>query len=111
MTGYGAIPGSWWSALVSRCRIRHLELGVTIEDMDGLFTSQLHKCAFTGVELTFDPSTASLDRVDSSKGYVPGNVQWVHKTINIMKSTMSSAELVEWCRRVVAYHENRSSQP
>ena len=29
--------------------------------------------------------TASLDRIDSTKGYVRGNIQWVHKDINWFK--------------------------
>jgi hypothetical protein len=66
------------------------------------------------VELTFDylgnrkehkysatsKVTASLDRIDSSKGYVEGNVQWVHKRINIMKNDLSDSEFIEWCRVV-----------
>lgn len=29
--------------------------------------------------------TASLDRIDGARGYVEGNVWWVHKDVNVMK--------------------------
>ena len=32
-----------------------------------------------------DSKTASLDRIDSSKGYTEDNIQWVHKDVNQMK--------------------------
>jgi hypothetical protein len=35
----------------------------------------------------------SLDRVDSSRGYVPGNVQWISELANRIKSDATSAEV------------------
>lgn len=47
--------------------------------------------------------TASLDRIDSAKGYVEGNVQWVHKRINLMKGTLSEKDFIAFCQMVVTY--------
>jgi len=47
-----------------------------------------------------DTSTASPDRIDPSKGYVEGNVRWVHKTINSMRNSMCDQEFRRWCRLV-----------
>jgi hypothetical protein len=57
----------------------------------------------TGIEIFFDKeeTTASLDRVDSSKGYIQGNIQWIHKRLNWMKGDMSELEFRQWCKRVV----------
>ena len=44
--------------------------------------------------------TASLDRIDSNLDYIEGNVQWVHKRVNAMKSDMSTKEFLEWCTLV-----------
>ena len=49
-------------------------------------------------------STASLDRIDSSKGYVKGNIQWVHIAINFMKHSLPEEEFVRWCC-LVAKHK------
>jgi len=48
-----------------------------------------------------DYGTASLDRINSVRGYEPDNVQWVHKTVNFMKQALSDKELLEWCQKIV----------
>ena len=47
--------------------------------------------------------TASLDRIDSSKGYIQGNIQWVHKRINQMKWDSEENDFINWCK-LVANH-------
>ena len=46
------------------------------------------KCYYTGIELT--DSNFSVDRVDSSKGYIKGNVVACHKTFNYLKGTLEN---------------------
>lgn len=99
---------------------------LTTEYLWGLFELQNRKCALTGVDLCFhnlkrhDPKTyngnchpdsngtASLDRIDSSKGYVIGNVQWVHKDINIMKLDHSVDYFIKLCEMV---YKHANQQP
>ena len=47
-------------------------------------------------------TTASLDRIDSSKGYVIGNVQWVHKDINIMKNKFDNQYFIDMCKKIAS---------
>ena len=54
---------------------------------------------------------ASLDRIDSSIGYVEGNVQWVSKQANLSKHVMSMSELYEFCRKVLNHANQQPSQP
>lgn len=44
---------------------------------------------------------ASLDRIDSSKGYIKGNIQFVSTMINLMKSTLSHDETVDFINKLV----------
>jgi hypothetical protein len=85
---------------------------LTLAYLDDLFEKQNKKCAYTGEPLTFRTSTklgnASLDRIDSSKGYIEGNLQWVHKTINEMKTDLSHDIFVEYCKKV-AKKENKNA--
>jgi hypothetical protein len=71
-----------------------------------LFIAQNRTCVLSGVRLTFGKrgNTASLDRIDSSEGYVEGNVQWVHSEINRMKGRLSDKNFVEMCRKVVKWN-------
>ena len=83
-----------------------------------LFEAQDKRCALSGVPLKFSTNirdqrgtqTASLDRIDSSKGYVLGNVQWVHKKVNIMKNVMPEVELLEWCERVLSWSHHKTEK-
>jgi hypothetical protein len=43
----------------------------------------------------------SLDRIDSSVGYVRGNVQFVCDVVNRMKQDMPRSELLVWCARIL----------
>jgi len=80
-------------------RSRGLDFTLTEEEMFSIFTG---KCALSGVDIGIDyGGNASLDRVDSSLGYIAGNTQWVDGKINMAKRTMSDEEFVEMCRRVV----------
>jgi len=58
------------------------------------------KCALTGLPISIKDRTASLDRVDSSKGYIEGNVQWLHKDVNMMKRHYSTTYFKHLCSLV-----------
>ena len=45
------------------------------------------KCPFNG---------ASLDRIDSSKGYIEGNVQFICTSLNYMKNKWGHNESKDW---------------
>jgi hypothetical protein len=103
--GFKEIRGSFWSKCQSSARVREIPFDLELEYAWSLFEKQDRRCALSGVPLSFGPRyspnlTASLDRIDNSKGYVEGNVQWVHKTINIMRNALSIYEFIEWCRQV-----------
>jgi hypothetical protein len=66
-------------------------------------------CQFSGVKLILNGYTkifkdsryaASLDRIDSKKGYVRGNVRWVSRAINLMKNDMSDESLNEFLKLI-----------
>jgi hypothetical protein len=106
-TGFGEIGGSMWSRIKGHARERGIAFELTVEYAYRLFLAQSRRCALTGFEIAFpvrfkDTSggTASLDRVDSSRGYVEGNVQWTHKIANFMKGVLSQEEFIRFCHAV-----------
>ena len=89
-----------------------MEFAITIEYGWELFLLQNRTCALSGEILSFARSmkkpyslkqTASLDRIDSNLGYIHGNVQWVHKELNVMKMDASQEDFIEWCRKIAHY--------
>lgn len=114
--GHEEIHGYIWGQITRGGHCRDLDFDITIEYAWDLFIKQDRKCAFTGLELSFPKTlsrenvstrTASLDRIDSSKGYVKGNVQWIHKKIQPMKMNMPDEEFIQFCKLVANYRDEK----
>lgn len=112
--GCGDISGAFWNRIVSSAKKRKKEFNISIEYVWELFLKQNKKCKISGIDLTLSSLrgdmynksiSASLDRIDSTKGYVEGNVQWVHKDINYMKWKFSVERFKELCRIVTENNE------
>ena len=107
--GYGEISSSFWNNVKRHARCRNLSVGLEIKDLWELFLKQKKKCKISGIKLTFSNNvraydgSASLDRVDSKKHYVKGNVQWVHKKLNMMKGSLTEKEFLNWIEIVYNY--------
>ena len=88
-------------------KTRNQVIDITIDDLKEKWEKQNGICEFSGVNLILSTYskinknpiyTASLDRIDSSKGYIKGNIRWVSRAINWMKNDMSDDmvnELIE----------------
>lgn len=107
----GEIPGHFISKIRVGARSRNYEYSLTNEYIWELFLKQERKCALSGVELKFSAEygksknrialqNASLDRIDSSKGYIEGNVQWVHKDVNQMKMDLDQDYFINLCKKI-----------
>lgn len=108
--GHGEIALNLFKQYKRNAAIRGHSFEVTIEYIWDLFVQQNRRCALTGVDLSLstyrlDETTASLDRIDSGIGYLPGNVQWVHKNVNLMKQGLKQSAFIAWCKLVAAHPE------
>ncbi|GAC1501819.1 MAG: hypothetical protein NVS2B14_14420 [Chamaesiphon sp.] len=98
-----------------RVKGRSRECTITVQELKELWEKQGGCCPYTGWELDnpettnewdnykLHPRRASLDRIDSSVGYVPGNVQFVAVMANYGKRDFKEDELLEFCKAVVNY--------
>lgn len=101
----GLVKSWYMTRLMHGAISRELTVSVTLEDLCQLWEEQQGLCALTKLPLTLgqcvkDSQTASLDRIDSSRGYVYDNVQWVHKTVNTMKMEMTQEDFIMFCKLV-----------
>ena len=85
-----------------------ISFSVSIEYLWNLFQTQKQTCAITGDHIQ-SIDEASLDRINSSNGYVKGNVQWVTKQTNVSKHIMSMEELYEFCKKVLKHANQQLS--
>jgi hypothetical protein len=111
--GYKNISGSYWNKCIYGATTRGLEFSITIEDAWQLYLRQNKKCAISGVPISFKTNndqavyqTASLDRIDSTRGYTLDNIQWVHKRVNRFKSIMDNNELFFWVKNIYKTNES-----
>lgn len=103
-------------------RIKPQEITVTLDEVYAKGEAQEWRDPFTNEQVEFDrggdwgiknafgtgasnPLSCSIDRIDSSKGYVPGNIQIVTARTNIAKGNMSNKELVAYCKKVAKNHQ------
>lgn len=111
--GVGEISLGYYNRIKNNAISRNYIFDISIEYICDLFIKQDRKCALSGLELIQFRSkskkyTASLDRVDSSLGYIKNNVQWVHKDINKMKSDLSDNDFITLCNIVSHYNTERT---
>ena len=110
--GIGDLSGAILCHIKKNAKIRDIEFTTSKEYLWELYLSQNKECVLTGFPITFGnrykklTTTASLDRIDSSMGYIVGNVQWVHKDINMMKRQLSNEQFISLCKTVTKKHEN-----
>lgn len=99
----------WHHQILRGAKKRKYKVTISIEDAWRVLEAQNFKCVLTGLSIDhryfvigdeINYPTASLDRIDSSKGYIKGNVQWVHKVINQMKWNNSQENFIQYCKLV-----------
>jgi len=102
-TGYEGISGTFFSRLKRKSKERKIYFDLDVKYLWDLFIKQDEKCALSDIPIKFGrdsyrtETTASLDRIDSSKGYIKNNIQWVHKSVNIMKNDLSEDIFIGIC--------------
>jgi len=120
--GYEEIEGSVLSNLKAGAKRRGIEVDITLKDIWDIYIQQDRKCWYTGLPVSFEKDgdcnrvnsdnatrTASIDRIDSSKGYTKDNIRIVHQMVNIMKNVYPEERFIEMCSLVTAHHGNQSS--
>jgi hypothetical protein len=111
--GHEEIPSSWFNRFK---RYAKSDFQITIEDVWNLYIEQDRKCKLTGLPISFVNEyirgdkyngvkcTASIDRIDSSKGYLLDNIQLVHKDVNIMKNSFDQDYFISLCKLITTIY-------
>lgn len=94
-----------WERARARAKNSGTEFSVTPEDVESVWTDT---CPVYQVPLRTNhgkpgPDSHSIDRIDNSKGYIPGNIAIVSMRFNTEKRNLTPQLL----RRMLAYIEGR----
>lgn len=88
-----------------RAKYRNQEVNITLDDLLEQWNLQLGFCVYTGVRLIHPIRIkdegliymAYLDRIDSSIGYMKGNIQFISAAANMAKNKMTHKQMIEFC--------------
>jgi len=105
--GYDSIPKSKITRIICGAKKREIEYNLEISYVSDLYNNQKGLCYYTKKPIKFSDKTASLERIDSSLGYIKDNVVWVHKNLNMMKRELPFDDFLEICRLVVKNFEDK----
>lgn len=106
-TGCGRVSGQLFYNTKKNALRRGIPFKLTITAAAALLEAQGGLCALTGWPLHCESArarrrltpeakkrVASLDRIDPTKGYVQGNVQWVCSCVNYAKHTLGQQDFL-----------------
>lgn len=87
---------------------RKIPFELEIDDLKSQYEKQKGKCCYTQKSIImpanfleiYKDDIASIDRIDSSLGYVSNNIQLVTKVVNMAKQTLSHNDFVLLCHTV-----------
>lgn len=125
--GTGDMTKSYLYSIRKGAELRNLEFDetyMTTKNLWNLLVQQNHKCKLSNIDIKLTKGknvpimlngtgnidykgwNASLDRIDSSKGYTKGNVQWVDRIINRIKMNLPDDYFIALCIKI-ANHANQ----
>jgi hypothetical protein len=108
---------------VRKARARDSKMDLDLPYIKDLWEKQGGRCAFTGIPLVqWDVKNGkkntinlgSLDRIDSSKGYLKGNVQFISAALNMAKQDMDDITFRNGLKELFesySAHQNLSYAP
>ena len=100
-----------WTSIRDRCLEKGLDFDLTVADVRRLISRK--KCFYTDIDmqLAYDSGQThhcrSIDRVDSSKGYVRGNVVACSMAVNKLKSDLTIDDIEKMLKRWKGFEEKR----
>lgn len=98
---------SYLNKIKKRAKKSNIEFDLELDFIINLLKEQDYKCKLSGLPIEIRKvwhgqinQTASLDRIDNTKGYIKNNVQWLHKDVNNMKHTFTEKYFIDLCKRI-----------
>lgn len=114
LSSYNYIPNDKEKSIMERARQNSKKQGLdfNIEKSDIIIPTH---CPYLGVKLSFNKKDGlldhyySIDRIDSSKGYVKGNVQVISRLANTIKNNTTIDQLITFSQNVLKMYDTQIS--
>lgn len=92
------------STLKSRAKNKNLEFNLELQD---ILDARVKYCPYLGYELMYGSYneermlSASVDRIDTTKGYIKGNIEIISNRANIIKSNLTYDQWIVFAKRIL----------
>lgn len=104
--------------LLGTCNRRFNDFTLTLIDVKNQWEKQNGVCPYTGIQLSLDTYSAqasvedkmkqaSLDRIDSNRGYVVDNVEFIAMPINYMKHDFPKEVVIDFLKTVSIHWKDK----
>ena len=96
-----------WHGVKDRAKKKGLIMNFEWIYLKELWIKQNGLCVITGLPMTYTmccgrvSTNVSVDRIDSTKGYIKENIQLICMAVNQMKSDLSLSELFFFCSKIL----------
>jgi hypothetical protein len=87
---------------------KNIDFDLDFDYLRKLVLEQKALCFYTGSSFNLNDKleNMSLDRINSDKGYIKGNVVWCLAGINFLKFTRTYGETIKVCKQLVFHRPN-----
>lgn len=107
VTKHPHIPTRMWISILSNSKKKNREVSIDRDYVWSIYQKQKGACALTGWPISFaEGGRASVDRIDSTKGYIKGNVQIVDSRANKIKMNNTDQFFYKVCESVTRHRRS-----
>jgi hypothetical protein len=97
--------------IIKNSKKKNRSYDIDLKYLKGLWEQQEGICPFTKQKLELrthsyksqaHPYSASLDRIDNTKGYIKGNVRFVSLIFNYARNTFTDEQVLQFCKEIIS---------
>ena len=103
--GIGETPASIITKASSSAAASNKPFYIDTNYANTLYEDSNKTCMFTGMSISHQDDTARLIELDKERGYVEGNVAWVHKSMEPLLRSTSPNELIQLCAKMAKHYK------
>ncbi len=102
------------SIMKCKSRTKNKQINLDLKYLTDMYTNQNGKCKISNIQMTIkhnDLCSISIDRIDSSNGYIKGNIQLVCRAINLAKQHLPNQAIIDFVRKIYVNYSHKKDNP
>jgi hypothetical protein len=105
--GYAKNITQYYNSLKKGASGRNIEFSLEKDFLLEMLYKQKNICRLSGLYISLENGTASIDRINNNIGYINTNIQWIHRKVNYMKNNMEIDDFIKTCKLITEMQFNQ----